>query len=105
VAHSHEAAFPRPSGALRLGTRDVYDPGRCDVLASFAQRDNFLWPLVVAQTEDKHTLQGALAPIRSARATLASAALAGAVVIIIRILVISRSWGNTSSHRGDRLKD
>jgi multiple sugar transport system permease protein len=59
------------------------------VLTFFAQWNNFLWPLVVAQTEDKYTLPVALALYaigqNNARFGLL---MAGAVVIIIPVLII-----------------
>ena len=59
------------------------------VLTFFAQWNNFLWPLVVAQTEHKYTLPVALALYsigqNNARFGLL---MAGAVVIIIPILII-----------------
>jgi multiple sugar transport system permease protein len=59
------------------------------VITFFGQWNNFLWPLVVAQTEDKYTLPVALALYsigqNNARFGLL---MAGAVVIIIPILII-----------------
>jgi multiple sugar transport system permease protein len=59
------------------------------VITFFAQWNNFLWPLVVAQTEEKYTLPVALALYsvgqNNARFGLL---MAGAVVIVIPILII-----------------
>lgn len=59
------------------------------VITFFAQWNNFLWPLVVAQTEEKYTLPVALALYsvgqNNARFGLL---MAGAVVIVIPILIV-----------------
>ena len=59
------------------------------VLTFFAQWNNFIWPLVVAQTEDRYTLPVALAlhaiGQNNARFGLL---MAGAVVILIPVLII-----------------
>ncbi|HRD61790.1 MAG TPA: carbohydrate ABC transporter permease [Nocardioides sp.] len=59
------------------------------ILTFLASWNNFLWPLVVAQTEDKYTLPVALALYSVGQnATQFGLLLAGAVVVVLPVLAI-----------------
>ncbi len=59
------------------------------ILTFLAQWNNFLWPLVIAQTEDKYTLPVALALFSvGANGTDYGLMLAGAVVVVLPIIVL-----------------
>ncbi len=59
------------------------------ILTFLTSWNNFLWPLVVAQTEDKYTLPVALALYSVGQnATKYGLLLAGAVVVVIPVIVI-----------------
>lgn len=59
------------------------------ILTFLASWNNFLWPLVVAQTEDKYTLPVALALYSVGQnATQYGLLLAGAVVVVVPVIVI-----------------
>ena len=59
------------------------------VLTFLASWNNFLWPLVVATSEDKYTLPVALALYAVGQnATRYGLLLAGAVVVVIPVLMV-----------------
>jgi multiple sugar transport system permease protein len=59
------------------------------ILTFLASWNNFLWPLVVAQTEDKYTLPVALALYAVGQnATQYGLLLAGAVVVVIPVVAV-----------------
>ncbi|MGH3386143.1 MAG: carbohydrate ABC transporter permease [Nocardioidaceae bacterium] len=59
------------------------------ILTFLTSWNNFLWPLVVAQTEDKYTLPVALALYATGQnATKYGLLLAGAVVVVIPVIAI-----------------
>jgi multiple sugar transport system permease protein len=59
------------------------------ILTFLASWNNFLWPLVVAQTEDTYTLPVALALFsKGQNATNYGLLLAGATVVVMPILLI-----------------
>lgn len=59
------------------------------ILTFLASWNNFLWPLVVAQTEDKYTLPVALALYSVGQnATKYGLLLAGAVVVVIPVIAV-----------------
>jgi multiple sugar transport system permease protein len=59
------------------------------ILTFLGSWNNFLWPLVVAQTEDKYTLPVALALYSIGQnATQYGLLLAGAVVVVLPVLAI-----------------
>lgn len=59
------------------------------ILTFLSSWNNFLWPLVIAQTEDKYTLPVALALYSVGQnATQFGLLLAGAVVVVLPVLVI-----------------
>lgn len=59
------------------------------ILTFLGSWNNFLWPLVVAQTEDKYTLPVALALVSIGQnATQYGLLLAGAVVVVVPVLAI-----------------
>ncbi len=59
------------------------------ILTFLASWNNFLWPLVVAQTEDKYTLPVALALYSIGQnATRYGLLLAGAVVVVVPVIVV-----------------
>jgi multiple sugar transport system permease protein len=59
------------------------------ILTFLASWNNFLWPLVVAQTEDMYTLPVALALVsRGQNQTDFGLLLAGAVIVILPVLVV-----------------
>ncbi|MBD0292732.1 MAG: carbohydrate ABC transporter permease [Jiangellaceae bacterium] len=59
------------------------------ILTFLASWNNFLWPLVVAQTEDKYTLPVALALVSIGQnATQYGLLLAGAVVVVLPMLAV-----------------
>lgn len=59
------------------------------ILTFLTSWNNFLWPLVVAQTEDKYTLPVALALYSVGQnATQYGLLLAGAVVVVVPVIVI-----------------
>jgi multiple sugar transport system permease protein len=59
------------------------------ILTFLASWNNFLWPLVVAQTEDKYTLPVALALYSVGQnATQYGLLLAGAVVVVIPVIAV-----------------
>jgi multiple sugar transport system permease protein len=63
--------------------------GTLGILTFLASWNNFLWPLVVAQTEDKYTLPVALALYSVGQnATQYGLLLAGAVVVVIPVIVV-----------------
>jgi multiple sugar transport system permease protein len=59
------------------------------LLTFLASWNNFLWPLVVAQTEDRYTLPVALALYSVGQnATQYGVLLAGAVVVVLPVIVV-----------------
>ncbi len=59
------------------------------ILTFLASWNNFLWPLVVAQTEDMYTLPVALALVsRGQNQTDFGLLLAGAVIVILPVLIV-----------------
>jgi multiple sugar transport system permease protein len=59
------------------------------ILTFLGSWNNFLWPLVVAQTEDKYTLPVALALYSTGQnATQYGLLLAGSVVVVIPVLIL-----------------
>jgi multiple sugar transport system permease protein len=59
------------------------------ILTFLASWNNFLWPLVVAQTEDKYTLPVALALYAVGQnATKYGLLLAGSVVVVVPVIVV-----------------
>jgi multiple sugar transport system permease protein len=59
------------------------------ILTFLASWNNFLWPLVVAQTEDKYTLPVALALYAVGQnATKYGLLLAGAVVVVVPVIIL-----------------
>ncbi len=59
------------------------------ILTFLASWNNFLWPLVVAQTEDKYTLPVALALYAVGQnATQYGLLLAGSVVVVLPVLAM-----------------
>jgi multiple sugar transport system permease protein len=59
------------------------------ILTFLGSWNNFLWPLVVAQTEDKYTLPVALALYAVGQnATQYGLLLAGSVVVVVPVLVL-----------------
>ena len=59
------------------------------ILTFLAAWNNFLWPLVVAQSEDKYTLPVALALYSTGQnSTRYGLLLAGATVVILPVLVV-----------------
>ena len=59
------------------------------ILTFLTSWNNFLWPLVVAQTEDKYTLPVALALYAVGQnATQYGLLLAGSVVVVLPVLAI-----------------
>jgi multiple sugar transport system permease protein len=59
------------------------------ILTFLGSWNNFLWPLVVAQTEDKYTLPVALALYAVGQnATQYGLLLAGSVVVVVPVLVM-----------------
>jgi len=89
-----EAARVDGAGELRIFWRVVLPLCRpalatLGILTFLASWNNFLWPLVVATTEDKYTLPVALALYSVGQNRLQfGLALAGAVVVVLPVLVV-----------------
>ncbi|MET0715768.1 MAG: carbohydrate ABC transporter permease [Mycetocola sp.] len=89
-----EAANLDGAGELRIFTRIVLPLSgpplaTLAILTFLGQWNNFLWPLVIAQTEDKYTLPVALALFSvGANGTNYGLMLAGAVVVVLPILFL-----------------
>jgi multiple sugar transport system permease protein len=89
-----EAARVDGAGELRIFARIVMPLCRpalatLGILTFLASWNNFLWPLVVATTEDKYTLPVALALFSVGQNRLdLGLMLAGAVVVVVPVLVV-----------------
>jgi multiple sugar transport system permease protein len=89
-----EAARVDGAGELRIFWRVVLPLCRpalatLGILTFLASWNNFLWPLVVATTEDKYTLPVALALYSVGQNRLQfGLALAGAVVVVLPVLIV-----------------
>jgi len=89
-----EAAHLDGAGEMRIFTRIVMPLSgpplaTLAILTFLGQWNNFLWPLVIAQTEDKYTLPVALALFAvGANGTNYGLLLAGAVVVVVPIIVL-----------------
>ena len=89
-----EAARVDGAGEFRIFWRIVLPLSRpalatLGILTFLASWNNFLWPLVVATTEDKYTLPVALALYSVGQNRLNfGLALAGAVVVVLPILIV-----------------
>lgn len=91
-----DAARVDGAGELRIYARIVVPLvtpalATLGILTFLASWNNFLWPLVVAQTEDRYTLPVALALFSvgpSPYATRYGLLLAGSVVVVVPVLVL-----------------
>ena len=71
---------------------------RSAILTFLGSWNNFLWPLVVASTEDMYTLPVALALYSVGQnATQYGLLLAGAVVVVVPVLIVFLALQRTSS--------
>jgi multiple sugar transport system permease protein len=89
-----EAARVDGAGEFRIFWRIVLPLSRpalatLGILTFLSSWNNFLWPLVVATTEDKYTLPVALALYSVGQnRTFFGLALAGAVVVVLPVLIV-----------------